>query len=224
MRTRLLAAMLGTLLASVMAGCATTEWAQTTFQWPWFSQEGEWSAFRRPQVVRPAPFHLPWMRRNVTPNPLIVPSADFEIVWNRTIAILDEYFDIASENRLSRRIITDPKIGATVFEPWHGDSVGFRERLESSLQTIHRFAIATVADAPGGGYAVRIEVYKELEDMTKPERQAGGRAVYANDFPINRTREIVGPTPLPRGWIPRGRDVKLEQAILDRIRRELFLP
>lgn len=224
MRTRLLAAVLGMLPASGMAGCATTEWAQATFRRPWFPQGFELPRMRGPQVVRPAPFHMPFTRRPVSPNPLIVPIGDFELVWNRTIAIVDDYFDIASENRLSRRIITDPKIGATIFEPWHGDSVGFRERLESSLQTIHRFAIATVTDAPGGGYAVRIEVYKELEDLTKPERQSGGRAVYANDFPINRAREIVGPTPLPRGWIPRGRDVKLEQAILDRIRRELFLP
>src|SRR5688572_2983913 len=107
--------------------------------------------------------------RTVTPNPLVVPSADFERAWVKTIAVLDRDFDIASENRLSRKIVTQPKMGATVLEPWHRDSVGLNERLESSLQTIRRFAIATVTDAPGGGFAVKVEVYKELEDLAKPD-------------------------------------------------------
>jgi hypothetical protein len=162
-------------------------------------------------------------RKPVAPNPLFVPAGDFEKVWSETISALDIYFDIADENRLTRRIVTNPKTGATLLEPWYGDSVGFNERLESSLQTIHRFAIATVNDAPGGGFLVKVEVYKELEDMVKPERQTGGRAVFANDFPINRTREVVGPVPLPSGWIPRGRDPKLEQVILNRVRKVFFL-
>jgi hypothetical protein len=159
----------------------------------------------------------------VSPNPLVIPSNDFEAAWNATVRVLDEYFDIASENRLSRKIVTEPRMGATLLEPWAGDSVGFQERLESSLQTIRRFAIARVTDAPGGGYLVKIEVYKELEDLGKPDRQAGGRAVFNNDFPVNRTRDVVGPVPLPIQWIPRGRDPKLEQAILAKLRCELSL-
>ena len=114
-------------------------------------------------------------------------------------------------------------IGATLGEPWRGDSVGFRERLESTLQTIRRFAQVTVKPAPGGGFAVKVEVYKQLEDLAKPDRAAGGRAVFNNVFPINRTREVVGPVPLPLQWIPRGRDHKLEQVILARLRHDLFL-
>ena len=111
----------------------------------------------------------------------------------------------------------------TLLEPWSGDSVGFEQRLESTLQTIRRFAIVQVDPAPGGGYAVRVEVYKELEDLVKPDRQTGGRAAFSDEFPVNRTREIVGPVPVPLQWIPRGRDTALEQAILDRIRNALFL-
>jgi hypothetical protein len=159
--------------------------------------------------------------RAVTANPVVVPSDDFELVWNKTIAVVDEYFEIASEDRRSHKILTQPLPGATIFEPWHGDSVGFNERLESSLQTIRRFAIVTVNPVPGGGFAVKVEVRKQLEDMVKPDRQMGGRAVFANDFPVNRTREIVGPVPLPVGWIDRGRDPKLEQVILNRIRDSL---
>jgi hypothetical protein len=159
----------------------------------------------------------------VTPNPLVVPSGDFEKVWKETVAVVDDYFEIASENRLSHKIVTEPKVGATILEPWYGDSVDFSERFESTLQTIRRFAIVTVQEAPGGGWAVRVEVRKELEDLSKPDRQTAARATFTDNFPVNRTREVVGPVPLPVQWIPRGRDPKLEQVILNRIRNALFL-
>ena len=161
--------------------------------------------------------------RPVAPNPLPVPSADFDTVWKAAVAVLDEYFDIASENRLSRTIKTQPLQGATIFEPWHGDSVDFEERVESTLQSIRRYAEVHVDPAPGGGFLVRVEVYKQLENLIKPDRQTGGRAVFNDQFPINRSREIIGPVPLPVGWVPRGRDTKLEQVILDRLRDALFL-
>ena len=72
--------------------------------------------------------------RPVAENPLVVPSTDFDTVWNKTVAVVDKYFDIASENRLSRTIVTQPMIGATLLEPWRPDSVSFTDRLESTLQ------------------------------------------------------------------------------------------
>jgi hypothetical protein len=85
---------------------------------------------------------------------------------------------------------------------------------------MRRFAIVKIDPAPGGsGYLVKVEVYKELEDLAKPERQVGGtKSVFEDQFPINRTREVVGPVELPLGWIPRGRDTKLEHLILKKIR------
>jgi hypothetical protein len=156
-------------------------------------------------------------------NPLLVPSSDFETIWKESVAVVDEYFDLASENRLSGIILTQPRIGATLLEPWNGDSVGLTARFESTIQTIRRYSRITIKPAPGGGHLVKVEVFKELEDLAKPDRQSMGRAVFNNDFPINRTYEIVGPVPLPLQWIPRGRDTTLEQVILERLRHRLFL-
>ena len=156
-------------------------------------------------------------------NPLVVPSSDFEVVWNKTIAVVDKYFDIESENRLARTIRTQPQMGATVLEPWALDSATIRDRVEASLQTIRRVGIVHIDPAPTGGFLVKVEVHKFLEDMSKPDKQAAGRAVFYNDFPVNRTREIVGPVPAPMGWINRGRDQDVEQAILAGIRDALFL-
>ena len=174
-----------------------------------------------PSIYLPSPMTT-W-ERPVTPNPLVVPGDDFELVWNEVVKVLDEYFDIDKENRLAGTILTQPRVAATIFEPWNGDSVTFYDRVESSLQTIRRFAQVSIKSAPEGGFAVKIEVYKQLEDLTKPDRQSGSRAVFNNQFPVNRTREIVGPIPIPLQWIPRGRDHDLEQVILARIRQDLAL-
>jgi hypothetical protein len=175
------------------------------------------SGWRAPSVQR---IFAP---RPVATNPLAVPSADFEFLWNKTVAVVDKYFDIESENRLARTIKTQPQSAATVLEPWAFDSVKIEDRVEASMQTIRRSAIIHIDPAPNGGFLVKVEVYKFLEDMIKPDRQAAGRAVFSNDFPVNRTREIVGPVPAPVGWIQRGRDLDLEQAILAGIRDALFL-
>lgn len=157
-------------------------------------------------------------------NPLVVPSIDFETIWNTTIAVVDEYFDIASENRQQRRIVTQPKVAGTLLEPWNMDSGDFYERVESSLQTIRRFAIVTVEPDPTGmGQAVRIEVFKELEDLVRPERAPAGRAIFSNEIPVNRAREVVGPVDVPQGWIPRGRDLVVEQSMLRRLQKRLLL-
>jgi hypothetical protein len=164
------------------------------------------------------------LAHTTSPNPLPAPSADFDTVWKQAVAVVDDYFDIATENRLAGKIITQPKLSATILEPWYGDSVGLYERLESSLQTIRRFAIVTIDESPTGGYNVRVEVFKELEDLAKPDRQQGGRAVFDNMPAVSRTHEIVGPVAVPLQWIPRGRDPKLEQVILARLRKNLYLP
>jgi hypothetical protein len=175
------------------------------------------SGWKAPSVTRifsPSP---------VAENPLVVPSTDFETLWNKTIAVVDKYFDIESENRLARTIKTQPQMGATIFEPWALDSTTVQDRVESTLQTIQRVAIIHIDPASTGGFLVRVQVFKMLEDMPKPVSQPAGRAAFTNDFPINRVREIVGPVPAPLGWINKDRDPNLEQAILAGIRDALFL-
>ena len=161
----------------------------------------------------------------VVPNPLTIPTNDFNSVWKTTLEVVDDYFDIATEDAMSQTIQTEPRIGATLFEPWYGDSADMHSRLEATLQTIRRFAIVRVEQAgTGNGYTVRVEVFKELEDLAKPDRQTSGRATFTSDFPVNRAREVVGPLPLASGWIPRGRDTRLEQKILDRVKARLSAP
>ena len=94
-----------------------------------------WSAPSVTRIFSPSP---------VVDNPFVVPSTDFETLWNKTIAVVDKYFDIESENRLARTIKTQPQMGATIFEPWALDSATVQDRVEATLQTIRRVAIIQI--------------------------------------------------------------------------------
>lgn len=156
-------------------------------------------------------------------NPLHVPPGDFEVVWKKTVAEVNKHFPIGSENRRAGTIRTDYDMTGTLIEPWTRDSATFRDRLEATLQTMRKCAIVHVDPAPSGGYLIRVEVLKELEDLGKPANQPAGRAAFYNDFPVNRTRDVVSTVLTPLGWIPMGRDEHLEQVILREIHDALLL-
>ena len=176
-----------------------------------------------PSTWGPPSFSQFFEPREPLRNPLTVPTSDFETVWNQTVAVVGKYFPIASENRLAGTIRTDSQMTGTLIEPWSADTATMRDRIEATLQTYRRFALVHIEPAPTGGFLVRVEVMKELEDVAKPVSQPAGRAVFYNDFPVNRTREIVGAVPAPLGWIPEGHDFNMEQVILSGIRSALLL-
>ncbi len=157
------------------------------------------------------------------PNPLHVPPGDFEKMWGKVVAEVNKHFPIASENRLAGTIRSDFLMTGTLIEPWTPDAVSFSDRLEATLQTLRKYAVVHIDPAPEGGYLVKVEVHKEIEDMSKPAMQPAGRAAFYNDFPVNRTREIVGAIPAALGWNYVGRDTNLEQKILGEIRDALLL-
>ncbi len=149
----------------------------------------------------------------VSENPVVIPCSDFEFVWQQTVEVVDEYFDIASENRIDGRIETYPQVSATLLEPWRRDSVDRRERLEASCQTLRRRAfvhLSPVAD----GYAVQVEVYRELEDLPHPAYANTGDATFRTEQSLHREHDVIGPIPVARGWIPAGREWKLESKML----------
>ena len=150
----------------------------------------------------------------VVENPLVVQASDFEFVWQQTIEVLDEYFDIASENRIDGRIETHPQVSATLLEPWRRDAVDSRDRLENTLQTYRRRAFVHLVPV-ASGYSVQVEVHRELEDLPHPAYANTGDAMFRTEMALHREQQVVGPIPVTRGWIHEGRDWKLETQILD---------
>jgi hypothetical protein len=157
----------------------------------------------------------------LVPNPLNVAVRDREFLWNTIVDTVDDYFDIAQEQRMQLigdvltegEIITQAQPGATIFESWRKDSTPGFEEWQSTWQSIRRRAEIRVAPAQSG-YAIHVAVYKALEDVDRPENSTVGYTLsrHNNSLVRRSTTHLPGSTHL--GWIPIGRDVSLEQTIL----------
>ena len=164
-------------------------------------------------------------------NPTTVTALDRDLVWDQVVDVVDDYFRIEREERV--RLVGDlltegllrtyPRGGSTIFEPWNKDSVTAYEKLESTLQSIRRYAIVRVMPAQAG-YQIEVQVIKELEDVRSPETGAVSLAnsqALRNDDALQRVTNPVGGAQPTLGWIGVGRDTVLEQVMLAKIQTRL---
>ncbi|QDU07920.1 hypothetical protein [Gimesia aquarii] len=148
-------------------------------------------------------------------NPIQVSGTNQDVVWERVVDIIHNYkFQIARENKLDGMIQTEYKVGSNFLEPWHADSVGFDNKLESSLQSIRRRVFVSVTPIEGG-YLLGVEAFKEIEDVHTQTSSAPGGATFEQDLSLRRDLNLVQEQAQPSGWIPRGRDPALEQDMLE---------
>lgn len=150
-------------------------------------------------------------------NPVFVPGTNEEAIWERTVDVLHDYpFEIARQNKLDRVIETEYKVGSGLLEPWHKESVGYENRLESTLQSIRRKVIIRFIPDEAG-YLISVEAFKELEDLDGLAANSAGGATFQEHTPLKRDlNPVVGQT-VPSGWIALGRDPALEQDLLRRL-------
>jgi hypothetical protein len=150
-------------------------------------------------------------------NPIFIPIADSQCVWERTVDVVDDYFRIEHEEPIREStegaITTAAQVSPTIFEPWRRDTVDPDQRLENTLQTMRRRAVVRVTPAPGG-HLVDVQVYKDLEDNRRPEHSTAGAATFRYDDTFNRVIDPIGAQPTSLGWIGQGRDASLEQFII----------
>ena len=60
-----------------------------------------------------------------------------DAMWEHAVVVLHRnHFQVARESKLEGIIETNYRGGSNVLEPWHHDSVGVENRLESTLQSI----------------------------------------------------------------------------------------
>lgn len=150
-------------------------------------------------------------------NTIFVPASNAEAVWERTVDVLHDYqFQIARENMVEGMIETEYKIGSGLLEPWHRESVGFASRLESTLQSIRRRVFVHLTQAQGG-FLVRVEVFKELEDLDGLAANSAGGATFQESTPLQRDLNLVVGQSASSGWIAQGRDFQLEQELRRRL-------
>lgn len=157
-------------------------------------------------------------------NPHFVAVRNYDLMWEQIVDSVDTHFKIRREQRV--RVVagqltegyleTYPRIGSTIFEPWHTDSTRGYEKLESTLQTIRRRCIVRVTPETDG-FFISVEVHKEMEDVVGPSdaQMALDGARFDGTLRSGLEEKEYGPE--TDGWIPLCRDVLLEQRILQDI-------
>jgi hypothetical protein len=155
-------------------------------------------------------------------NPIFVaansgnPESDL-FVSERAADVLARYnFEIDTTNQVEGTVATYYKVGSSVFEPWHRESVGLHNRLESTFQSIRRKVLIHFVRVEGG-YLVTVEALKEIEDVTAPTPNSPGGSTFSPNYPLRRDLDQVLGQASPPGWTPLGRDVTLEQDMLCRL-------
>jgi hypothetical protein len=154
------------------------------------------------------------------PNPIYVPLGpeSYRKVFECALQVLSDFgFDIRDANRYDGHIETVPRVAPGLGLFFRPGSPDCYERLLASLQSYRHRVFVKIDPANGGGYFIQVTAYKELEDLPRPVRALAGAAVFRYDNNVERVYEVVDPTVYESTWIPKGRDVPLEQALLRRI-------
>jgi hypothetical protein len=154
-------------------------------------------------------------------NPVFIPQGppSYNAVFEKVIDVVSDYFEIADYNRYDGRIETFPRIAPGLEQPWKPGSPDFDQRLYETLQTVRHRATVLIQPAENGGFFIHVTVFKELEDLPRPVRSTAGAALFRNDPTVERQFEVIDIARPEPGWIPIGRDVLLEQVILQRLKR-----
>ena len=152
-------------------------------------------------------------------NAIQVPVDRYDLMWERAVAVLNNYhFIIARESKLEGVIETQYRAGSNLLEPWHHDSVGYGNKLESTLQSIRRRVVVTFQNTADNMLIVSVRADKEIEDVPGLAANYEGGATFRDSDPLQRDLDQVVGQSGPSRWIPRGTDPALEVELLSQIR------
>lgn len=160
-------------------------------------------------------------------NPVLIspgqPSpAAYAEVFEKVLSNFGDYFEIAYANRYDGRIIGAPKIAPGLERPWVTGSPELGERIQATFQTMRYRGHVQIRSAEQGGYLVQVTVYRELKDEGRPINAPTG-SVFRDAPTVDRQYEVVDPAIASDDrWIPKGRALDVEDAILKHIRRCQF--
>jgi hypothetical protein len=147
-----------------------------------------------------------------------VSDSQRDSLWERAVMVLNRnHFQVARESKLEGIIETEYRGGSGVLEPWHPDSVGFSNRLESSLQSIRRRVLINMASTGPGLMTVSIRADKELEDVPGLAANYEGGATFSENQPLQRDLDQVVGQAGPSRWLSIGRDPLLEHKLMSEI-------
>ena len=165
---------------------------------------------------------LSWqLRAPQSHNPIFVENHDHEFLWAIVVDVIDNHFEIEREIpiRIHGNVLTEghieskPKIGASLAEFWHADSVGFSERFDCTQQTIRRRTEVHIVPE-SGGYTIDVKVFKELEDNRQPLRAVANASNLRFRDNADGFADKIDVATSSAGWFIIERDAALENRLL----------
>ncbi len=164
-------------------------------------------------------------------NSITVSCCNPTALWEAMVIPVRRYFPILKEEPCRQincvinpgNLITGRTIGATVFEPWRGDSVGARQRWEATLHTIARRAVIRVWPNEQNSYIIEVVVNKDIENAIPYSMSRNGQDNY---FLSDSRRTFTDPlftaeNQSSNRWVCIGRDPLLEQRLLAEIEQSI---
>ena len=152
-------------------------------------------------------------------------------LWEAMVVPVRKYFPIRREEPCRQigsvvnpgNLLTGRTIGATVLEPWRGDSVGMHQRWEATLHTIARSAEVRVWPIDQNTYTIEVVVNKEIENTSPVNMSRNGQDNY---FLSDSRRTFTDPlynseNQTSNRWYCIGRDPLLEQRLLAEIEQSI---
>jgi hypothetical protein len=156
------------------------------------------------------------------PNPVFVPQGpiSYRKIYDHALFVLKDFgFEILEQSVYEGRIETLPRVAPGLFQYLKPGNPDPYERFLATLQSYRHRASILIQPSQMGGYFIHVTVYKELEDLPRPVRATAGGAIFRTDNDIERQYTVVDPTIFEANWIPKGRDLEVEQVLLERLKR-----
>ena len=164
-------------------------------------------------------------------NSITVRCCSPTALWEAMVIPVRKYFVIKSEKPCQQIgccidqgvLETHRTIGSTIFEPWRGDTVGMRQRWESTLHTIARRAEIRVNHVDNNTYKIVLVVKKEIENTSRVNMSRNGQEDY---FLSDSRRTFNAPLYTSENessdqWVVIGQDPLLEQRLLAEIEQSI---
>ncbi|MBI1372819.1 MAG: hypothetical protein GC159_08675 [Phycisphaera sp.] len=160
-------------------------------------------------------------------NPIAIGTNEYDQVFDATVDVLrDKRYVVDRKDRRFGVVTTEPRIAASVFEPWYDDNSTGHQVAEASLnherRTI-RVEIQPVKAADDSGaitdrYQLFVQV--DMDRRHNPPQTLNSAAL--GRMSIQQSRRINRPLLTERGiekveWSPIGRDELLEQRLVEEI-------
>lgn len=160
----------------------------------------------------------------VEQNPVFIPlgpqpEAYAKVFENVLQVLIQNQFEILESNRYDGRIEIVPRVSPGLGLFFRPGSPAFRDRLLSTLQTYRHRISVVIQPADNGGYFVEVIARKELQDLPRPIKQTAGAAIFRNDLNVERQYEVIDPNVFEPAWIFKGRDVPLEQKLIEELKK-----